>query len=147
MSEKNENSLLPSYLFPSFLRNFPLPFENSEFFPSQALQNTGLSVYEEKGEVIVEAALPGLDIKDIEVTFEKGILSVSGQKKEEEKNQDKDKKYFRKSSSSFSYKVALPVDIDEKAEPQATYKDGVMKIIFLKAKENKGKKISIKSGT
>jgi HSP20 family protein len=144
MSEKNENSLLPSYLFPSFLRNFPLPFEDSEFFPSQALQNTGLSVYEEKGEVIVEAALPGLDAKDIDVTFEKGILSVKGQKKEEEK--DKDKKYFRKSSSSFSYKVTLPVDIDEKAEPQATYKDGVMKIIFSKAKENKGKKISVKPG-
>ncbi len=140
---KNDNSLVPSWAFPGFLRTFPLPFEDSDLFPSQALQNSGLSVYEDKTHVFVEAALPGLSAKDIEVTFEKGVLSISGEKKEEEK--DKDKKYYRKSSSSFSYRVEVPGAIDEKVEPQASYKEGIMKVSFAKALASTAKKIEIKS--
>jgi HSP20 family protein len=142
MSEKHEGSLIPSWAFPSFLRNFPLPFEDNDFFPSQALQNSGLSIYEDKNQVIVEAELPGLLPKDIDVTFEKGVLHIKGARKEEEK--DKEKKYYRKSSSSFSYKVEVPGFIDEKSEPSATYKDGIMKIAFNKAASSKAKKIEVK---
>lgn len=139
---KNENSLVPSWAIPSFLRNFPLPFEDSDLFPSQALQNTGLSVYEDKTHFFIEAALPGLSPKDIEITFEKGILHIKGEKKEEE--HDKDRKYYRKSSSSFAYRVEVPGPTDEKIEPIATYKEGIMKVTFNKAPSGKAKKIEVK---
>ncbi len=103
---------------------------------------SGLSVSEDEKSVYVEAALPGIDPKDIEVTFEKGILHVSGEAKEEEKK----KKYYRKATRSFSYRVAIPSDIDLKSTPEATYKNGMMHVVFTKAAPSKPNKIEVKIG-
>lgn len=102
---------------------------------------SGLSVSEDEGSVYVEAALPGIDPKDIEVTFEKGILHVNGEVKEEEKK----KKYYRKATSSFSYRVAVPTDVDPKSTPEATYKNGMMHVVFKKTVPSKPKKIAVKT--
>lgn len=123
------------------LRSFFNPLTDESFWGSEASQ-TGLTVSEDKEHVFVEAYLPGLTPEDIEVTFEKGMLWIRGEKKEEEEN--KKKKYYRKASSSFAYRVQVPHLIDEKKEPNAVYKDGVMKITFLKAKQPRAKKIPVK---
>lgn len=103
---------------------------------------SGLSVYEDEKNVIVEAALPGLKTDDIEMTFDKGILWIKGEKKEEEKG--KDKKYYRKALSTFSYRVAVPGEIDEQVEPEALFKDGMLKVIFPKSSKREPKRIGIK---
>jgi HSP20 family protein len=86
--------------------------------------------------------MPGLEADDIEVTYHKGQLWLRGSKKEEEK--DKKKKYYRYASSSFNYRLAVPGNIDEKVEPDAEYKNGVMKVTFKKMSEAQPKKITIK---
>ena len=48
------------------------------FFPS-----SDVSVWEEKDHVMVEAPLPGIAAGDVELTFERGLLTIRGQKKEE----------------------------------------------------------------
>lgn len=105
----------------------------------------GLSVSADDKNVYVEAHVPGLTAKDVEVTIDhQGMLWVKGEKREEEK--DKAKKYYRKAVQSFTYCLPLWDEIDEKAEPQATCKDGVMRIIFAKKKEKQAesKKIQVK---
>lgn len=47
---------------------------------------------------------------------------------------------------SFSYRVAVPGEIDESKEPDAICKDGILKVIFSKTKEGTSKKIPIKEG-
>ncbi len=106
-------------------------------YPSQ----TGLSVSEDEHAVYVEANLPGLKLEDIELSFEKGILWIKGDKQEE----DKKKKFYRKASTSFSYRIQVPGQIDEKREPEASYKDGVVKVTFAKRPEAQAKKIAIKA--
>lgn len=118
----------------------PSMFEEDDW--ASFLPSSGLTVSEDESHVFVEAALPGLDPKNIEVTFDKGVLWVRGS--EEQKEEDKNKKFYRKASSSFSYRVQVPGTIDEKAEPEATYKNGVMKISFSKVPETQPKKINIK---
>ena len=86
--------------------------------------------------------MPGLDSDDIEVTYHKGQLWLRGEKKEEVES--KKKKYYRYSSNSFSYRLAVPGDIDEKSEPDAEYKNGVMKVTFKKLAEAQPKKIQVK---
>ena len=103
---------------------------------------SGLSVYEDKDSVYVEAALPGLKAEEIEMTFEKGILWIKAEKKEE--IEDKSKKFYRKATSNFSYRVAVPGDVDENREPEAVYSDGMLQVIFSKSKKNEPKKIQIK---
>lgn len=101
---------------------------------------SGLSVSEDDKNFYVDAALPGIDPKDIEVTFDRGMLHISGQAKEEEKG----KKFYRKATSSFAYQVRTPDSVDSKKEPQVTYKDGMMHATFKKVAESKPKKIEVK---
>jgi HSP20 family protein len=136
MSEKKEK-MLPFRPFLSF------PFGDEDFWGLDFSSQSGLSVSEDKNHVFVEAHLPGLQTDDIELSFERGMLWIKGEKKEEE--EDKKKKYYRKASSSFSYRVQVPGQIDEKKVPEATYKDGVLKITFSKAPQSQAKKITIKT--
>lgn len=116
--------------------------EEEEWLTSPSTQS-GLSVYEDENKVYVEAAVPGIDPKDIDVTFQDGYVWIRGETKEEE--QDKRKKYYRKASRSFSYRVAVPGDVDGTKDPEATCKHGVMTIAFTKSSEAQPKKIQVKT--
>jgi len=106
------------------------------------VSSNGLSISEDEKNVYVEASLPGIDPKDVEMTFQDGYLWIRGEAKEEET--DKKKKYYRQSSKAFSYRVAVPGDVDEKVEPIASSKHGVMTITFSKSPKTQPKKIQIK---
>ncbi|QVL56915.1 MAG: Hsp20/alpha crystallin family protein [Simkaniaceae bacterium] len=117
--------------------NFPFHFDDESV--SIASHSSGLSVYEEGDHITVEAALPGVESEAIEVSQTHGFLLIEGEKKEEETK----RKYYRQAVRAFSYRVPLPAKADMSIEPEATFKDGVMKIVFKKG-ENKGKSIPIK---
>ncbi|MDP2638484.1 MAG: Hsp20/alpha crystallin family protein [Candidatus Levybacteria bacterium] len=112
----------------------------SDLVPMSGTLN-GLSVSEDDKNVYVEAAVPGVDPKNVDVTFDKGVLWVKGAAEEEKKG----KKYYRKASSSFSYRVAIPGEVDWKTEPVATYKNGVMRVTFAKSPKAQPKKIAVKT--
>jgi len=127
----------PFFDFPSHLSGF-WDEEDQEL---GATYPSGLSIFEEGEHIIVEASLPGVPPDEVDVTFEGGILCIHGQKKEEK--EDKHKKYYRKASSAFSYRLSIPGNIDESVEPEATFSHGVMAIKF-KKKPGKGpKKIKV----
>jgi len=103
---------------------------------------SGLSVSEDEKNVYVEAAVPGIDPDDVDITFDKGTLWIKGEAKEEEK--DKKRKFYRKASRSFSYRVSVPSEVDPNAEPEASYKNGVMTVTFAKSPSSQPKKIKVK---
>ncbi|MBI3231780.1 MAG: Hsp20/alpha crystallin family protein [Candidatus Doudnabacteria bacterium] len=107
---------------------------------SSFLPSSGLTVSEDDKYVYVEAAVPGLDPDKVEVTFEKGVLWIRGQ----QENEEEGKKYYRKAASQFSYRVAVPGEVDESKEPEAVCKNGIMKVTFKKTPEVQPKKISVK---
>lgn len=122
---------------------FPFPFFDEEInWPlSSNASSQDLTVYEENDKVVVEAALPGLSSKDIDITYQKGTLLIRGNKTESE--EDKKRKYYRKATQMFTYRVAVPGNISEEQEPKAEFKDGMMKVIFQKQKKEEPKKIPI----
>lgn len=103
--------------------------------------HSGLSIAEDDKHIYVEAAVPGIKPEDVEVTFDKGILYIRGEAKEEEL--DKKKKYYRKATSSFSYRAAVPGEIDPNTEPVAECTNGVMKITFAKSLQMQPKRIQV----
>lgn len=121
---------------------FPQIWEEEENLLPSTTNISGLS-YEDDKNVYVDAAVPGIDPKNVEVTYDKGILWVKAEKEEEVKG----KKYYRKASSSFSYRVLVPGNLDPNKEPQAEAKNGTMTVVFAKAAESKPKKIQIKAKT
>lgn len=140
---RDPRSLVPRTFFQLPLTRFPTLFEDVEQELADITPaNQGLSIYEDKKTLTVEAHLPGLKADDIDVTIDKGILWIRGDKKEEE--EDKEKKFYRRATSSFSYRIALPSQIDEKGEPKTVFKDGILKLIFAKAPQAQTRKITVK---
>ncbi|MCL4354655.1 Hsp20/alpha crystallin family protein [Patescibacteria group bacterium] len=104
---------------------------------------SGLSVYEDEKNVYVEAAMPGLSPDDIDITFEKGVLWIKGEAKEEEAG--KKRKYYRRASRSFSYRVAVPTEVDQNVEPEASYDNGILTVQLAKSERVKPRKIQVKT--
>lgn len=131
-------------LIPRRLLSFPqLPslWDEDDWLSMPATQS-GLSISEDDKNVYVEAAVPGIDPSAVEITYQDGYIWIRGEAKEEES--DKKKKYYRQASRSFSYRVAVPGDVDTNAEPEATYKHGVMTVTFAKSEKSQPKVIKVK---
>lgn len=132
--------------FPALWSHFP--FNNWSLFDEDFLPEDmslkGVRVYEEDQKLHIEVPLPGLSAEDIEVSLNQGVLWIKGESKEEETS--KTKKIYRSSKRQYSYSLALPTQIDEKEQPQATYTDGILKVSLRIAKPSETKKIPIKSG-
>jgi len=142
MSEEHSRPFWP---FPrsrhpfSFLENVDDDWDLQEF-----TNPTGLTVSEDDERIVVEAAIPGIRSEEIDMVYDKGILWIKAEKKEE--TEDKKKKYYRKALSIFSYRVAVPGDIDDAKQPDAICKNGILKVSFSKANKGPSKKIPIKEG-
>lgn len=133
---------MPSDLLPRTFWTFP---QLRSLMEDEDMVNvttpSGLSVSEDEKSVYVEAALPGVDPKNVEITFDKGVLWIKGETAQEEK----EKKYYRKATSSFSYRVAVPGELDLTKEPEAESANGIMKITFAKSPQTQPKKIAVKT--
>ena len=120
-------------------------FDDFRMLPitTEGKMNQGdISISEDEDHLYVRAHVPGVRSDQIHVTFEKGILLIQAEGELEEKGE----KYLYKANSSFSYRVPVPVRIDEQTVPQAVCKDGVLKVSFLKSKSSRPMKIAIKEG-
>ena len=100
-------------------------------------------VYTKDDNLIVEAHLPNFEQSDININVEDNALIVSAER--HEKEEDKDKKYVvRESSSSFYRRIALPKRADaDKIE--AHLEEGVLKVNVPLTPLPEPKKITIKS--
>ena len=83
-------------------------------------------VYTKDNQLKVEAHLPNFEQKDVSIQVEGGALVISAER--HEKEEDKDKKYVvRESSSSFYRRIALP-DRADTDKIEAHLEDGVLKV-------------------
>jgi len=90
----------------------------------------------------VTCELPGLELKDIDVSIASNVLTIKGQKKDEK--EEKKGKFFRKESWSGSFQRTLPLPISIDAEKiQAELKDGILSIVLPKKEEAKPKQIAV----
>lgn len=98
-------------------------------------------------ELVVTAALPGVDEKDVKVTVAGDILTIKGEKKAEREEQGDDGRYTERRIESVSRSVRLPFEAkDEKID--ATFENGVLTIRVHKlAEPQKGdRRIEVKRG-
>jgi HSP20 family protein len=103
-----------------------------------------VDIYEEGNEMVMKADLPGIKKEDIKVELTENVLTISGEKRKEEKTETES--YFRHERvfGSFYRRFELPGDLDTE-KIKAHYEDGILelKIPMLKESERKHKKISI----
>ena len=104
-----------------------------------------VDVTETDKEIKVEAELPGIDEKDINVTFDRDVLTISGEKKAEKEEKHKNYYHMERHYGSFQRAIPVPVEIDvDKID--AKFKKGVLTITLPKTKEaqSSAKHITVK---
>lgn len=94
--------------------------------------------------IIVKADLPGVDVKDIDISIVGNVLTVKGEKKQEKEEKNESYHRIERSYGSFSRSISLPAEVNPEGV-EAVYKDGVLKLTIPKAEKSKPKKIEIKT--
>ncbi len=120
----------PFSSMPSWLPRLRMP-EAEEVVPS-------VDILKEGDDIVVKAELPGMKKEDIDVSLTKDTITISGEKKKEEKIEKKDYYSLERSYGSFKRSFSLPSEVQtEKAS--AKFKHGVLEIRIPKTEEAKKK--------
>lgn len=108
----------------------------------QQLATTDIYTEDDK-QLTVEAHLPHFSDKDVDISIDRGNLTIRAEK--HEKEEDKKRKYVvRESSSSFYRRIQLPEHADtDKVE--ANMENGVLKVIVPFRELPEPKKVAIKA--
>jgi HSP20 family protein len=102
-----------------------------------------VDIYEtENLEVIIKAELPDMRKEDIQVTFENGVLTLSGERKREESGARGQFQRVERRHGSFSRSFTLPDSVDA-SQIAASYKDGVLTVRLPRREESKPKQITV----
>ena len=104
-----------------------------------------VDIYEQNGNIVLKAELPGVDPKDVDIRVENNTLSLRGERKlDTEVNKDS---YHRveRAYGAFSRSFTLPSVVDQE-KINAEYKDGVLRVTLPKKEEAKPKQININVG-
>jgi HSP20 family protein len=110
---------------------------------SFGLSVPAVDLYEEKGEVVAKAELPGIARDDIEVNIEDHQLTIKGVKRKEEQVKEENYYHSERSYGSFIRILDLPGEVQaEKA--RASFKDGVLEIHLPMTEEGRKKEIQVK---
>jgi HSP20 family protein len=116
----------------------PSTFGDERFIPK-------IEVKDEEKSYEVCAEIPGMNEKDINITLKDNQLILEGEKKQEEKKEEKG--YFHSEFSYGRFYRAIPLedDVDEE-NVSANYENGVLKISLEKLPESKNKSRKIEIG-
>lgn len=94
--------------------------------------------------VEVRMDVPGIEAKDVDIQIRGNLLSVTGQRHEEQTEKGKTWHRVERRCGAFARTLTLPCDVKEDAV-KAAYHDGVLTITLPKAEEVKARKIEVKT--
>ena len=101
-----------------------------------------LDVVEDENTFLVKASLPGLKPEDIDITYNKGMLTIKGELKDESQVEKGQYHLRERRYGAFSRTISLPASV--KADDiDASYQDGVLTLRLPKVEEVKPKRIAI----
>ena len=131
-------------------------FDNFGFgrMPGLAARSAGerammpsVDVRENDTEIVIEAELPGIEDKDVSVSVQDGVLTVKGEKKFEQKEDEDNYHMMERRYGSFMRSMRLPDNADEENITGKIDK-GVLTVTVAKmpGRESGEKQIEIKTG-
>ena len=130
-------------MFGDFFRRPLWGFNWPERFREVGFREPAIEVYEEKDDVVVKAEIPGMKKEDLEINISGTLLTIKGEKKQEEEVKKKGYYYSERSYRSFMRTIDLPKEVHiDKA--YANFKDGVLEVRLPKTEEAKRKEVKIK---
>jgi len=122
-------------------RDLDQAFENTA---SDASWAPAVDIHEEAKQFVVHADLPGVKPADIEITAEKGVLSLRGARNFERKNDDGHYSRVERVTGKFVRTFTLPENVQ--TDPiNAQFKDGVLELTIPKAAKPEPRRIEVQA--
>jgi HSP20 family protein len=97
---------------------------------------------EESGNYMVKFDMPGVKREDVKIELNENQLTVSAERRHEEKSESKKDHYSEISYGSYERVFSLPTPVDEK-KADAKFDNGVLTIMLPKSQSNKAKQIAV----
>ncbi len=119
------------------------PFEDMmQTSSSRSTSFPSVDIKEDEEKYTLKADLPGVNPKEIEITMEKGALTIKGERRSEHEENEKGLHRLERSYGSFVRRFSFPdsVDVENIA---ASGKDGVVTITIPKKPSEKPKRIAV----
>jgi HSP20 family protein len=102
-----------------------------------------VDIVEDDKEYLIKTDLPDVKKEDVKVTVEKGVLTISGERRHEKEEDNKRFHRIERSYGSFLRSFVLPDDADE-GKVLAEFKDGVLRVRLPKHEKAQSKLIDVK---
>jgi len=114
---------------------------------SISLGETGyppVDLYETEDELVIEADLPGVEVGDIEVSVECGMVTIEGVKRERLDEAEKvNYLCMERSFETFRRMLKITTPINPR-KGSASYSQGVLRVVFPKVKDKRGLVVKVK---
>ena len=104
--------------------------------------NPALDIHADKDRYFVSLELPGMKKEDIKISLHEGVLSVSGERKDERVFKDGETYRSERFFGKFERSVKLLAAVDS-SKITANYKDGILTVELPKAEDAKPKEIAV----
>jgi len=145
-SEEKETSIPMSESAPAFTAHNEESWEPSSAFNQANDSGEGqltIDVYQTENDIVIKSTIAGIKPEDLDVSINNDMVTVKGERKNEEVVENGNYYYQECYWGSFSRSVLLPVDvIPEKVD--ASLKNGILTIRLPKADTTKVKKIQVR---
>lgn len=102
-----------------------------------------VEIEETDNAVNLKLEVPGLEAKDIDVRVAEDVVTISGERKQESKTEEKGFVRSEFSYGKFERVIPLPTRIQNE-QVTAEYKNGVLTMILPKAEDEKQKVVKVK---
>ncbi|PIU07742.1 MAG: hypothetical protein COZ85_01370 [Candidatus Moranbacteria bacterium CG_4_8_14_3_um_filter_34_16] len=125
----------------------PIAQEDNSFSRSQQQEDgegqLTIDVYQTENDIIVKSTIAGVKPEDLDVSISNDMLTIHGERRQEEEISEKNYYYQECYWGGFSRSVILPVDVlADKIE--ASMKNGILTIKMPKADNSRSKKIQVR---
>jgi HSP20 family protein len=111
---------------------------STSFVPAVEMQETSDAIH-------LKLEIPGMDAKDVDVHVSAEAISISGERKEETKTEEKGMTRTEFRYGKFQRVIPLPARVHN-TEVKADYKNGVLQLTIPKAEEERNKVVKVNIG-
>jgi HSP20 family protein len=103
-----------------------------------------VDIREEPERFVVVADVPGVDGRDIDITADKGVLTIKGERRSENKSSKDGYERLERASGTFLRRFTLPESADAEAI-KATHVNGVLEVTIPKRPQEQPRRIEVKA--
>ncbi|HET9140386.1 Hsp20/alpha crystallin family protein [Actinophytocola sp.] len=109
---------------------------------SAAAWSPAIDISERNDAYVVAVELPGVKLDDLEIAYQDGLLTIQGERDEVQASEDEQTHLVERRYGQFRRSITLPLHVAADAI-DATFEDGVLRVVIPKAEEAKPKRIEV----